>query len=248
MTRRLLSIIMCVFLAVPFLAPEAFAATPKPATTTLPKSGKVVTSSGVGLVNLRKGPGNSPVVGKVRAGDIVEIIQKSGQWYQVKRVTPYAAGYIYQSFLSFDVEEPAEADPVVPSFNAATDLGATGSLGYIKGQVKLRSGASTKYGVKATLLRGTRLVVLSQGAWCKVQVIGTAVTGYVQSAAVGAGLSGVTMGGKVSFRSGPGEKYKILWTLMPGTKLTVLSMDANWSRVKIGDTYGYLYNKYFRVL
>ncbi len=169
------------------------------------KAGTVSTASG--RLNVRNAPSaSSAVISSLNKGETVTLLSKSGGWWRVE----YANGqYGY-----------ASADYIKEiSGSFAMKVKTAG------GNLNVRSGAGTNYGVQAALPNGRYVVVLSQaGGWAKIVYNGKS-TGYV-SASYLVSASGGAAGSNAAVR------------------LSVVSfkqLDPRWANIKIGasgDTIG----------
>lgn len=124
------------------------------------KAGKVNTSSS--SLNVRSGPGTSyGIVGSLKKGSYVVLLQKSGQWWKVE----YSDGkYGYCS-----------ADYIGEISSTA------GSVNITSGYLNVRSGAGTSYSVISTLTKNESVVIIgSSGTWYRILFDGTSL-GYASA-------------------------------------------------------------------
>ncbi len=130
------------------------------ASGTISGAGKVVTESG--NLNVRRSAStNSQVLTTLKNGGRVTLLNKSGNWWQVK-YGKSAYGYCHADYIS-----ELKKDKVM--------------YVNVSGKLNVRSGAGTGYAVKTTLSRGETVVQLSvSDGWSKVLYNGTK-TGYVSS-------------------------------------------------------------------
>lgn len=124
-------------------------------------AGTVATASG--SLNVRSSASTSgKVVASLPRGGSVTLLSKSGAWWQVEYAdgkTGYAHGDYIRS--------------ISGSFAAQVHTSS--------GNLNVRQGAGTSYGVQTSLPKGKTVVVLSQsGGWSKILYHGTR-TGYVSS-------------------------------------------------------------------
>ncbi len=60
-------------------------------------------------------------------------------------------------------------------------------------------------------------------------------------------VDGYINGQGVNFRVGPGSGYKIIKSYPKGTKLLIIAIEGDWTRVKLDDRIGYVFSKYVSV-
>ncbi len=151
--KRFLSIILVCLLLAAALTLPAFGAADTPA------AAKVKT--GGANLNVRAGASTTqPIVAKLSDGAWVTLLTKSGDWWQV-RYGETLTGYCHGAYLA------------VRAASCHTTVNTTA--------LNVRKGAGTNYAVKATLLQGADVAVLSEAnGWCHVLYHGTA-SGYVAS-------------------------------------------------------------------
>lgn len=233
--KRMLS---CLLLAAMLLAMSA------PAALADALCGIITTPTKDGAVNLRaKAGATQTVVGWALNGDDVEIIQKGNTWHKVRLLKNGRIGWVYGRYLKFTSTTPS----ALPSYSASS-APVSGTVAqvmtkYPSSKVNLRWGAGTGYGVSARFGRGTRLEILDQsGDWYKVSSGGT--TGWMSKSYVSLGLSARTTA-RVNLRRGAGTDYSIIRTLPYGQEVTVLWVGSSWSKVQVGNTTGYISNRYY---
>ncbi|SHH52178.1 SH3 domain-containing protein [Sporobacter termitidis DSM 10068] len=124
-------------------------------------AGLVSTSSGA--LNVRSSAGTSgAILTKLYAGTYVTLITKTGSWWYVE-YAPSAYGYVSADYIKY----------VYGTY--AVQVAAS------SGNLNVRSGAGTSYGVIGTIPSGRTVLVLSEsGGWDRVLYNGTA-TGYVST-------------------------------------------------------------------
>lgn len=250
--KRLMAICLALALlicAVPM--PQADAATNMTATVT------------GGWLNLRASASTSAKsLGSYYTGTKVTILGSSGSWYYVK--VGNKTGYMLGSYLNVNADSGSTN---APSGNLNITAWVTSSNG---GNVRMRSGPSTAYGVIASYAVGTKVTILAKGTyWYQIKVNGK--TGYMMSQyltttqpgssgntgstgstgnAGSTGAGGYTAyvyaanGGNVNLRSGAGKNFGVLGSYTVGTQLTVLSYGATWSYVRVGTRTGYMMTEF----
>lgn len=120
-----------------------------------------VTADGL---NLRSGPGtNYRIVGTVSRGTTLEVLQRSGDWAQVRTpqgTVAWVAGWLL-SAAGGSTGGGSTPSPAAPAATSVTVAVAA---------LNLRSGAGTSYSIVTRVTRGTSLSVLDrQGDWIKVK-------------------------------------------------------------------------------
>lgn len=198
-----------------------------------------------GWLRLRSTAGyaENNVITSYYTGTVVEILGKTGEWYQVK--TPDGrTGYMLDDFLQLGASVPeASANGYVTSHN-----------GY---GVRMRKGPGTGYRVIAKYDVGTPVKVLESGTyWCKINVNG--LIGYMmsqfirQSSDAPAGTEAVlgyatvwsANGYGVRLRTGPGTGYGKIGVYSVGTQVAILEKGAEWDRIQVGGRVGYMKNEF----
>ena len=166
-------------------------------------------------LNIRsKASTDGEIVGKLKAGDRVEILERSGAWGRIEKGW-ISLDYVYQDGTA----------------------GKNPAKGVVLGdQVNIRSGPGTDYGSVGTLKTGDRINILEQFT------IGTTKWGCIEKGWVcldyvyidgttgeNSGTGTVNVTDQLNIRSGPGTNYAIAGSLKGGTKVTILT------QIKIGD-------------
>ena len=231
-------------------------ATPAPVTTApIAGTGTRVTT---GNLNMRSGAGSTyGILLTIPQGTTVTVQSLSGTWAKVS----YGGktGYVSSTYLkTVTVAVPA---PVTTAPIAGTDTRVT------TGNLNMRSGAGSTYGILLTIPQGTTVTVQSlSGTWAKVSYGGK--TGYVSSiylktvtvaapvtpapapvtTAPIAGTDTRVTTGNLNMRSGAGSTYGILLTIPQGTTVTVQSLSGTWAKVSYGGKTGYVSTVYLKTV
>ena len=226
---------------------------PKAAAATKGKTAYIKSSNSM-PVNLRPAASRSgKVVAELVTGTKVTVLGTQGDWTQVRVDATGVTGYVMTTFV-------AEKDPYASDLAAST----SGRTVYIQsengGPVNLRATANDKGDVVERVPSGTHATELVPGSvWTKVNVDGN--TGYVKTDFVSATKDGTGKNDKkaetpktmyvkstdswpVNLREGRGRNTRILSQLVTGTEVSVLSSDANWSKVTVNGVTGYIMNTY----
>lgn len=200
------------------------------------QASEYATVKGGGL-NLRQTASlDAKVLGQYWTGTWVEILEAGGTWSKVK--VDGKVGYMMSKYLN---------------------NGATGSVLYVRTNtgigLNLRQGPSMDSAIITSFPINTAVTVLQRGNnWHKVQVsdkTGYMATRYLVSSKAPsytkpvdkpftATLKNINGGSVVNFRLYPGMKTKVLKVVPVGTKVTVLEMGENWSKVELDGQRGYV--------
>lgn len=199
-----------------------------------------------GSVNFRVAPNvNSTKIDKLKKGQTVEYLGKSGNWYKIKYNG--RTGYIYKTYASA----------------VSTTEASNNSLKYVNcSSLNLRNGAGTNYSIIKVLYKGTNVTVLSSSnGWSKVSVNGT--IGYVSSTYLSSASEATEdtssnnnsltenvqyyryTSSKINFRQSSSTSSSVLYQLPKNTKVGVVSTTSTgWAKVKHNNTYGYVSTTY----
>ena len=200
------------------------------------QASEYATVKGGGL-NLRQTASlDAKVLGQYWTGTWVEILEAGETWSKVK--VDGKVGYMMRKYLN---------------------NGATGSVLYVRTNtgigLNLRQGPSMDSAIITSFPINTAVTVLQRGTnWHKVQVsdkTGYMATRYLVSSKAPsytkpvdkpftATLKNINGGSVVNFRLYPGMKTKVLKVVPVGTKVTVLEMGENWSKVELDGQRGYV--------
>lgn len=197
-------------------------------------------------VNFRVAPNvNSTKIDKLKKGQTVEYLGKSGNWYKIKYNG--RTGYIYKTYASA----------------VSTTEASNNSLKYVNcSSLNLRNGAGTNYSIIKVLYKGTNVTVLSSSnGWSKVSVNGT--IGYVSSTYLSSASEATEdtssnnnsltenvqyyryTSSKINFRQSSSTSSSVLYQLPKNTKVGVVSTTSTgWAKVKHNNTYGYVSTTY----
>nr|WP_241741943.1 SH3 domain-containing protein [Shouchella lehensis] len=186
-------------------------------------------------LNLRSGAGTSHrVLTTLPVGQKLELLQKQGNWYQVKAGNQ--TGWVSSDFIKTDGNNVEDNKP---SLGSATTTA----------RLNLRSGAGTSHRVLTTLPVGQKVELLQkQGNWYQVKAGNQ--TGWVSSDFIKTGgnnvedskpsLGSATTTARLNLRSGAGTSHRVLTTLTVGQKLELLQKQGNWYQVKAGNQTGWV--------
>jgi len=157
-------------------------------------------------------------------------------------------GFIRSDFLTATANFVAGATSIGEAHSAAASTSSPITLMTIDG-VRLRSGPSTNHDILRPVKAGTNVTVLEHkpDSWSKVSLGGT--TGFIRSDLLAAPGTPLNSSGNTQFlqtttgvnvRSGPGTGHSIVRQLAEGRNVEILSKSNGWSKVRIGDTTGYI--------
>ncbi|WP_288219169.1 SH3 domain-containing protein, partial [uncultured Clostridium sp.] len=124
-------------------------------TTTTPSTSTTGTIKVNNALNVRSGAGTSySVIGSLKNGATVEIVETSGSWYKIK----YGSGYGYVSKDYVTVSSSNNNS----SSNNTTTTPSTSTTGTIKvnDTLNVRSGAGTSYSVIGSLKNGATVEIV----------------------------------------------------------------------------------------
>lgn len=167
-------------------------------------------------LNIRsKASTDGDIVGKLKTGDRVEILERSGGWGRIDK------GWISLDYVYMD-----------------GTAGKNPAKGVVLGdQLNIRSGPGTNYGQVGSLTAGTRVNILEQftidgkkwgcieKGWIALEYV------YIDgTTGENSGTGTINVTDQLNIRSGPGTNYAIAGSLKGGTKVTILT------QIKIGDT------------
>ncbi|MCH5287649.1 MAG: SH3 domain-containing protein [Christensenellaceae bacterium] len=205
----------------------------------------VKTNSGIGL-NLREAPSLSgAIITSVKNGEKVTVLQKSGAWSRIS--VGGKEGFAATEYLDFG-SAPA---------GGTTNKPQSGKVAIVNNPrdtqvLNLRKEASLDAKVLAYYRNGAKVTILESGStWHKVQTadgkIGYMMAKYLKATDDSAPfqfylatLFNANGGRIVNFRSGPSLSSKILKTLPVGTVVTVVEHGADWCKVTVDESTGYI--------
>ena len=210
--------------------------------TTAAQTATVRTTPGSGL-NLREEPRRSGrVITSFRPGTQVTVYQKGADWCRVK--VDGQEGFMATTYRSF-------------SGHAGSTTPSAGKVAVVSNPrdtqvLNLRQEASLDAKVLASYRNGTKVTILKAGnTWHKVQVedgrVGYMMARYLKvtnetasAQPYTAKLINVNGGSIVNFRKGPSLNSGIIRKVPVGTRVTVLEHGADWCKVDVDGTVGYI--------
>ena len=217
-------------------------------TASLGSGTKTVSVPGGLNLNLRSGPSTGhSILGKVRSGDTVKVLNTEDAWVRVSVSRTGQSGWIMAKYIggSGSSSSGGSSSGSTGSTTSATWKNTTSYTAAVTtaSSLNLRTGAGTGYGRITTLARGTKLKIIGvDNGWYQV-ITKNGSVGYVSSAYVSIGATGTTTA-NVNFRKGAGTSYGCYTTLSSGTTVTVLGCTGSWVQVVYNGNTGYVSRSY----
>ena len=237
-------------------------------TTTTPSTSTTGTIKVNDTLNVRSGAGTSySVIGSLKNGATVEIVETSGSWYKIK----YGSGYGY---VSKDYVTVSSSNNNSSSNNTTTTPSTSITTGIIKvnNALNVRSGAGTSYSVIGSLKNGATVeIVETSGSWYKIKYgsgYGYVSKDYVtvssssnnSSSNSGSSNSGssnntittpststtgtIKVNDTLNVRSGAGTSYSVIGSLKNGATIEIVETVNSWYKIKFNNGYGYVSKDY----
>ncbi|MBR3929763.1 MAG: SH3 domain-containing protein [Clostridia bacterium] len=190
-----------------------------------------------GSLNVRLGPGtNYKVVGWVRNGQKITVLEDEGAWTKIIVDATGITGYIKSSY----IEKEAPAPQVRPVYS----LGSVKTK-YASSLVNVRRGPGTKHEAEFALASGAKMRILGESAnWYLIQAE-DGKTGYISKNYAALGVKGETTA-NVNMRQGAGSSTPSLGIVPKGTKITLTGVTGNWTEVEYSGSTGFIYTKYVK--
>ncbi len=228
MGKKMACLVLTLVLCLTVLMPAALAGTP---------TSFVKLPAGWTALNVRAGAGtNYAVVTWVKDGDEIDIIHQGSTWSKITVSRNGKTGYIKNTYIK-DLSE----NPATPS-----DPGTVGtaSAGSVSGnRVNMRKGPGSGYAWVSTLTKGTKVQIWGEsGNWYFITTL-SGTKGWMSKTYIASGYS-MTTSANLNFRQS--ANGTVISTLSAGTTVEVISITGGWSKVKVGSTTGYVYNKYLK--
>ena len=228
--------------------------TPEP--TPVSKAGKVVNISS--SLNIRSGAGTGhSIVGTLHNGAIVNIIEKSGDWYHINHngVNGYVSAQYLQEVSSGNTSNENTPAPAP----TPTPLNKTGKVVNISSSLNIRSGAGTGHSIVGTLHNGATVnIVEKSGDWYHISHNG--VNGYVSAQYLQEISSGNSANGNASgkgyvynitsnlrVRAAASTNSLILGYLSNGESVDIVGSSNGWIHINYKGTTAYVSSEYIRI-
>lgn len=192
-------------------------------------------------LNVRKSASTgSSILGSLRNGTQVTIVETLNGWYKISYGSGY--GYISSSYVSLSGQSVS-----------------AGTVGYVKTSgtsLNVRRSASTSSSVLGTLSNGTQVeIVETLSGWYKIKY-GSSY-GYVSSSYISMTQSSggsttpsnqtayiKTSGVSLNVRKSSSTSSTILGSLSNGSQITIVETLSGWYKIKYGSGYGYVSSSY----
>lgn len=188
-----------------------------------------------------KASSGSSKKGYVEKGDTVKVYYTERDYAQVVVTGSGLRGWVPMSIIG----GTTSLDPQQPS-------GSSGTVYRVKthgGNLNLRTGAGTGYGVITSLRNGTAFVVKARsGNWYKIRVLKTGKVGWVSKSYTAKYADGWidTKYDPLRVRKSPGTGSAVLGHVKRNAKVTVKSVDGNWVYITYGSLKGWASLSYIR--
>ena len=217
-------------------------------TITTPSTSTTGTIKVNDTLNVRSGAGTSySVIGSLKNGATVEIVETSGSWYKIK----YGSGYGYVSKDYVTVSSSNNNS----SSNNTTTTPSTSTTGTIKvnDTLNVRSGAGTSYSVIGSLKNGATIeIVETVNSWYKIKFnngYGYVSKDYVvlQNRSIAENVAmkeGTVVTVALKVRESNNFESDIIGTIAMGEKISVLEDNGEWSKISYKQSNGYILNEY----
>jgi len=173
-------------------------------------------------LNVRSGPGTgNQIVGKLRSGANVNIIQVEGKWLMVGDNQ-----WVHGDYVNYSISEVST--PAGPT-SSGTVTARSG--------LNVRSGAGTNFESVEVLSNGSQVDIYeTDGNWARIGDNRWVHSNYVEEAEaeeVATKQAQVTARSGLNVRTGPGSNNEKLRTLPRGTTVDIYKTEGDW--VRIGD-------------
>jgi mannosyl-glycoprotein endo-beta-N-acetylglucosaminidase len=238
---------------------EIFAAQTNPVQMTVNGSQKYVNVNS-GTLNLRSSASSgASIIATLAKGTVVTVYSEANGWAKVN--ANGKDGYVSSSFLS-------ATNPNASSPASSTVTSTTKYVNISSGTLNLRSSASPRASIIATLSKGTTVTVYSEvNGWAKVNVNGK--DGYVSSSFLSntnpnsTGNSSTAVqttapanvsapstkyvnvtSGSLNMRNSPSTSASIIVKLAKGTSVQVYSEANGWAKIVVYGQTGYVNSDY----
>lgn len=192
------------------------------------------------VLNVRKGPGTThAILGSLKKGDKVEIIQLNAaqDWHKI--IYNGVEGYVHASYLTVSGTQAPPTNPVVNAQYAAVTAS----------KLNLRKSADLNSAIIKTLSRGNIVQVLEQGKdWHNVKYGG--VTGYMsaQYLKMMTGTFGQVSSGTLNVRSAASTSASVLGKLSNGDVVEILAKGTEWHKIRYQSSTAYVYASYIKII
>ena len=220
-----------------------------PATSTTKGTVKVSDS-----LNVRSGAGTSySVVGSLKNGTSVEIVETSGNWYKIKYGNGY--GYVSKDYVTLNSSSNSNTGNTSNSGSTNNTPATSTTKGTVKvsDSLNVRSGAGTSYSVIGSLKNGTSVeIVETSGNWYKIKYgngYGYVSKDYITLQNRSIAENTITKEGTVvtvalKVRESNNFDSNVIGTIAMGQKVSVIEDDNEWGKISYKGIDGYILNEY----
>ena len=205
-------------------------------------------------LNVRSGAGTSySVVGSLKNGTSVEIVETSGNWYKIKYGNDY--GYVSKDYVTLNSSSNSNTGNTSNSGSTNNTPATSTTKGTVKvsDSLNVRSGAGTSYSVIGSLKNGTSVeIVETSGNWYKIKYgngYGYVSKDYITLQNRSIAENTITKEGTVvtvalKVRESNNFDSNVIGTIAMGQKVSVIEDDNEWGKISYKGIDGYILNEY----
>ena len=205
-------------------------------------------------LNVRSGAGTSySVVGSLKNGTSVEIVETSGNWYKIKYGNGY--GYVSKDYVILNSSSNSNTGNTSNSGSTNNTPATSTTKGTVKvsDSLNVRSGAGTSYSVIGSLKNGTSVeIVETSGNWYKIKYgngYGYVSKDYITLQNRSIAENTITKEGTVvtvalKVRESNNFDSNVIGTIAMGQKVSVIEDDNEWGKISYKGIDGYILNEY----
>ena len=187
----------------------------------------------------KKASSSASVVTTLDKGDTVRVYETSHDYARVTITGSGKTGWVKMSAIGGQTSDK----PDKPSGGTVYRVKTNG------GNLNVRTGPGTGYGIITSIHNGTAFTVKSKsGSWYKIKTLKTGITGWVSKNLTSKNATGrvSTNGGRLNVRRRPTTSASILGSLNNGTHVTATNVSGNWAYVVYGSLKGWSSLNYLR--
>ena len=205
-------------------------------------------------LNVRSGAGTSySVVGSLKNGTSVEIVETSGNWYKIKYGNDY--GYVSKDYVTLNSSSNSNTGNTSNGGSTNNTPATSTTKGTVKvsDSLNVRSGAGTSYSVIGSLKNGTSVeIVETSGNWYKIKYgngYGYVSKDYITLQNRSIAENTITKEGTVvtvalKVRESNNFDSNVIGTIAMGQKVSVIEDDNEWGKISYKGIDGYILNEY----
>ena len=205
-------------------------------------------------LNVRSGAGTSySVVGSLKNGTSVEIVETSGNWYKIKYGNDY--GYVSKDYVTLNSSSNSNTGNTSNSGSTNNTPATSTTKGTVKvsDSLNVRGGAGTSYSVIGSLKNGTSVeIVETSGNWYKIKYgngYGYVSKDYITLQNRSIAENTITKEGTVvtvalKVRESNNFDSNVIGTIAMGQKVSVIEDDNEWGKISYKGIDGYILNEY----